>query len=137
MKSVIAILICVMVTATMVGCISTASTDVEKTGAEYKVTVNSLLLDNHIRVTERSTKRTNGLLEAQVRGLNVSRKDVQFEYRFIWLDSSGIRIDSEMSQWKQMPLHSKESAFMTGIAPTPDATDFLLSVRFVNQSTRW
>lgn len=126
-----------LVAVAAVGCISSAPTEVEKRGAEYAVTVNSLVLDNHIRVTERSTRRTNGLLEAQVRGQNVSRKDVQFEYRFIWLDQDGIRVDTETSTWKQLSLHAKESAFMTGICPSPDGTDFLLSIRFVHQSTRW
>jgi len=126
-----------MVAATITGCISSAPTEVEKRGAEYTVTVNSLILDNHIRVTERSTRRTNGLLEAQVRGQNVSKKDVQFEYRFIWLDKDGVKVETETSTWKQMALHAKESAFMTGTCPSPDATDFLMSVRFVHQSTRW
>lgn len=126
-----------MLAVAMTGCLSAAPTEVEKRGDVYTVTVNSLLLDNHIRVTERSTRRTNGLLEAQVRGQNVSRQDVQFEYRFIWLDADGIRVDTGSSTWKQISLHAKESAFMTGICPSPDATDFLMSVRFVHQSTRW
>jgi uncharacterized protein YcfL len=126
-----------VIAAGMAGCISSAPTEVEKHGAEYTVTVNSLILRNHIRVTERSARRTNGLLEAQVRGQNVSRKDVQFEYRFVWLDKDGIKIETEVSTWKQVALHAKESAFMTGISPSPDATDFLMSVRFVHQSTRW
>lgn len=121
----------------MAGCLSSAPTTVEKQGAVYKVTVNSLLLKNHIRVKERSTRRVNGLLEAQVRGQNVSGKDVQFEYRFIWLDKDGIRIDTEMSTWKSLNLHAKETAFMKGIAPTSEASDFLMAVRFVHQATRW
>lgn len=126
-----------MAAVALAGCLSSAPTEVEKRGGEYAVTVNSLLLDNHIRVTERSTRRTNGLLEAQVRGQNVGRQDVQCEYRFIWLDPDGIRLDTETSTWKQLSLHAKESAFMTGICPSPDGTDFLLSIRFVHQSTRW
>lgn len=126
-----------MAAVAMTGCLSSAPTEVEKRGEEYAVTVNSLLLDNHIRVTERSTRRTNGLLEVQVRGQNVSRQDVQCEYRFIWLDPDGIQLDTETSTWKQLSLHAKESAFMTGICPSQDGTDFLLSIRFVHQSTRW
>lgn len=135
MKTILCLLS--MVAVATAGCISSAPTEVEKRGAEYVVTLNSLLLDNHIRVEERSTRRTNGLLEAQVRAQNISLEDVQFEYRFIWLDADGIRLDTGNSPWKQMSLHARESAFMTGICPSPDATDFLMSVRFVHQSTRW
>ena len=119
------------------GCFSSTSTIVEKQGTEYRVIANSLLLDNHIRVTERSTRLTNGLLEAQVRGQNIKSRDVQFEYRFIWLDADGVRLDTEMSIWKPLALSGKEAAFMTAIAPTADATDFLMAVRFSQQSTRW
>ncbi|MFH0907649.1 MAG: hypothetical protein V1929_02665 [bacterium] len=58
------------------GCRSSAPTTVEKQGAEYTVVANSLLLNNHIRVAERSTRLVNGLIEAQVRGQNVKSKDV-------------------------------------------------------------
>jgi len=119
------------------GCTSSAPTTIEKQGAEYKVTANSMVLDNHIRVVERSTRITNGLLEAQVRGQNITGKDVQFEYRFVWLDKDGMKIDTEMSVWKPLALHAKEIAMMSGLAPTPEAVDFLMSVRFAQSSTRW
>lgn len=119
------------------GCMSSAPTIIEKQGAEYKVTANSLLLNNHIRVVERSTRLSNSLLEVQVRGQNITAKDVQFEYRFIWLDKDGVRLDTEMSVWKPLALHAKEIAMLSGLAPTPQAVDFLMSVRFAQQATRW
>ena len=133
----LALLLATLLVATVTGCISSAPTTVEKHGAEYTVTANSMLLNNHIRVVERSTRRVNGLLEAQVRGQNIKGKDVQFEYRFVWLDEDGIRLDTEMTTWKPLALHAKEVALMTGIAPTPEATDFLMAVRFAHQATRW
>jgi len=119
------------------GCISSAPLTVEKTGEAYKTTVGSLLLHNHIRVTERSTRLVNGMLEAQVRGQNIKNKDVQYEYRFVWLDRDGIEIDTQSSTWKPMALHAKEIALMKGMAPSPEATDFLMAVRFAHKSMRW
>lgn len=127
----------VLVLAVAGGCLSSAPTTVEKLGDTYTVTVNSLLLHNHIRVVDRSTRMVSGLLEAQVRGQNVTARDVQFEYRFVWIDKDGVRIDTEMSPWKPLTLHAKEVAFINGMAPTPEAVDFLMSVRFPHQSTRW
>jgi uncharacterized protein YcfL len=127
----------VLAMALMGGCLSSAPTTVEKQGSEYKVIANSLLLNNHIRVVERSTRLVNGLLEAQVRGLNLKGRDVQFEYRFVWLDKDGIRLDTEMTTWKPLALHAKEVAYMAGLAPSPEAADFLMAVRFAQQSTRW
>lgn len=132
------LIVCAALAAVLAGgCFSSTSTTVEKMGEAYRVVAHSLLLNNHIQVIERSTRRTNGLLEAQVRGQNMKGKDIQFEYRFIWLDADGMRLDTEMSTWKPLALSGKEVAFMTGIAPTPDATDFLMAVRFSQQSTRW
>lgn len=119
------------------GCVSSAPTTVEKQGAEYTVIANSLVLNNHIRVVERSTRLVNGVLEAQVRGQNIKSKDIQFEYRFVWLNQDGIRLDTGMTVWKPLSLHAKEVAMMTGMAPTPEATDFLMAVRFAQQSRRW
>ena len=119
------------------GCLSSAPTTVEKHGSEYKVVANSLLLNNHIRVLERSSRRMNGLLEAQVRGQSIKGKDVQFEYRFVWLDQDGIKIETQTTTWKPMALHAKEIALMKGMAPSPEATDFLMAVRFAHRSTRW
>ena len=127
----------ILVVAIGGGCISSAPLTVEKMGPAYKTTVGSLLLNNYIRVTERSTRIVNGMLEAQVRGQNVKDKDVQFEYRYIWLDRDGIRIDTQMSTWKPLALHAKEVALMNGVAPTPEATAFLMSVRFAHQTKRW
>jgi len=136
---IVGILCCVFSIALLgVGCVSTGgSTTIEKQGEEYIVTANSLLLNNHIRVVERSTRVNNGLLEAQVRGQNLKDKDVQFEYRFIWLDADGVRLDTEMSTWKPLSLRAKDVALMTGLAPMREATDFLMAVRFAQQSSRW
>ncbi len=119
------------------GCVSTAPTTVEKRGLTYRVDVNSLILDNHIRVTERSARRVNDLLDVQVRGENVSGKDIQLEYRYAWLGESGALADMSTSVWKPLALHAGETAFMSGMASSPDAVDFLLTVRFVGKSTRW
>ncbi len=120
------------------GCrVMSSGTVVEKSGSTYTVTVNSLLLDNHIRVLERSTRRTNGLLDAQVRARNITTEDVQFEYRYIWLDGDGMAMDTSMSLWKPLALHSKEDGFLKGLAPSPSIVDFLMEVRFVHQATRW
>ncbi len=119
------------------GCVSTAPIMVEKRDMDYRVDVNSLILDNHIRVTERVARKVNQLLEVQIRGQNISRRDIQLEYRFIWLDGDGIALGTPTSVWKPLNLHARETALMYGIASSPDAEDFLMSVRFVGKSTRW
>ncbi len=119
------------------GCVTSRGTTVEKEYDTFRVEENSLFLNNYIKVRERMVERVNDLLKVQIRGQNVSSKDVQFEYRFVWLDGGGFQIDTGTSMWKPLNLHAREYAFMKGIAPTPAAVDFLMTVRFVRSASRW
>jgi len=102
-----------------------------------ELVANSFILKNHIRLLEKHEATRNGLLDIQVRALNVTRRDVQFQYRFVWLDSGGMEIDTGISIWKSLNLHAKQTGFIRGTAPSPDAVGFRLAVRFAHKSTRW
>ena len=123
--------------AVIAGCFSSAGLTVEKKGEVCKATVNSTILDRHVQVLERTTRRVNGLMEVQIRGQNITDKDIQLEYRFIWLDAEGVPLESGMSVWKPLHLSAREDAFLKAIAPSPEAEDFLMTLRFVNKATRW
>lgn len=116
---------------------SSMGTKVEKHGDLYTVSVHSRMLDNHLVVLERNVRRRNDLLEAQVRGQNVSRKDLQFEYRYVWIDADGFPVDTGMSVWKPLNLRARDTAWMNGISPDPNAVDFQMAVRFAHKSNRW
>ena len=118
-------------------CVSTPSTNIETEGERYKITANSLILSNCIKVLDIQTRIENGLLEAKVFGQNISRKDIQVEYRFVWLDNDGFEIDKETTVWKPMSLYSKEKAYMYGIATSSNAADFLMAIRFIRSANRW
>lgn len=120
------------------GCLSYAPTVVEKEGGMYEVRVGSLVLNNHIQVTERNVNRNvNNLLIAQVRGKNVSRRDVQFEYRFLWKDKTGRLIRSGTSVWTPLRLVARSDGFMQATATSPKVTDFLMELRFVRDASNW
>ena len=124
------LVILLMIAAIASGCRSLGPTTVEKRGSKYLVVPNSKLLNNHIRVTEYVTGKKSGMLEAQIRGQNVSKKPIHFEYRFEWMDSDGAVLESQMSPWKPLMLQPRETCFMNGIASMPTATDFMFAVRF-------
>ena len=110
----------------------------EKIGSEYQVTSNSLVLDNHIRLTERSVDRNvNDILIAQLRGQNVSNRDFHFEYRFIWLDARGMTVRGRTSDWRQDRVAAKHAMFLQATAPSSEAVDFLCEVRFRRDGSRW
>ncbi len=111
---------------------------VEKIGSQYQVTSHSLVMNNHIRLTERSVNRNvNDILTAQLRGQNVSHRDFHFEYRFLWLDENGVLLRGRTSDWRQSRVVAKHSMFLQATAPSPDAVDFLCEVRFRRDGSRW
>ncbi len=122
------------------GCASNpfAPLTVEKIGSEYQVKNHSLVLNNHIRLEERSVVRNaNDILVAQLRGQNVSRKDFHYEYRFIWMDAQGLVIRGRTSDWRQGRTVAKQDLFLQATAPSPRVEDFLCEVRFRRDGSRW
>ncbi len=109
------------------------STKVEKYGVLTTVNVHSRMLDENLVVLEKNVRKKNGLLEAQVRGQNASRHDLQFEYRFVWMDADGFPVDTVTSVWKPLNLRARDTAWMNGIAPDPSAVDFQMAVRWAHR----
>jgi len=102
-----------------------------------KVIANSRMVAKRLRIIEYSAQKRNELLLAQISTQNITQKDCQFEYRFIWLDHQGVRVESALSTWVPVSLSAKEKIQMKGVAPTKEVEDFIFTVRFVRPSTRW
>lgn len=129
-----------VVLAVATGCVSSpfAPLAVEKIGSEYQVRSHSLVLNNCIRLDERSVDRNaNDIVIAQLRGQNVSRHDFHFEYRFLWLDERGMLLSGRTSDWRQERVVAKHSMFLQATAPSQKAVDFLCEVRFRRDGSRW
>ncbi len=111
---------------------------VEKIGSAYQVTSNSRVMNNHIRLTERSVERNvNDIMIAQLRGQNISNRDFHFEYRFLWLDERGMVMSGRTSDWRQGRVVARHAMFLQATAPSPQAVDFLCEVRFRRDGARW
>ena len=101
------------------------------------ITVNSKIVGGYLTVTEVNATMRNNLLQAQVRVQNESQKDLQIEYKFRWLDSKGMEVDTRTATWTPMNINAKGIVFMQGMAPTRDTADFVLDVRFRQTALRW
>ena len=122
----------------LAGCISSSGLVLNKDGGVYKVTSNSMAVTNRIILLRRNVARNpNDLLKVEVEAQNMTGKDQQFEYRYLWSDGDGFTIPSAISVWKPLLLHGRETEFLTATAPTPAAQDFIMEVRFVHTSDRW
>lgn len=95
-----------------------------------KEEINDLSLSRSLTFGEVSV-RPLGLgssMEAQVIIQNKSRRDVMFEYRFIWYDASGFEISSTAS-WTPALLSGREARGFRVTAPGPNATNFKCMIR--------
>ena len=75
-----------------------------------------------IQVTDMRSLMRNGVLTAQVTVQNDSKANL-VAYRFKWLGKNGMSVTDEEA-WKPVTIGKGQSTIITGIAPTPDATDF-------------
>ena len=67
-------------------------------------------------------------MEAQVIIQNTTKRDVIFEYRFMWYDASGFEL-SAVTSWIPAYLTGKEARGFKSTAPGPNATNFKIMVR--------
>ena len=75
-----------------------------------------------IQITDMRSLMRNGVLTAQVTIQNDSKSNL-VAYRFKWLGKNGMVVSDEEA-WKPVTIGKGQSTIITGIAPTPDATDF-------------
>lgn len=78
----------------------------------------------------RAVKRNN-LLTVQATLVHQARRDMNINYRFKWLDNSGMKVaDDEV--WNPKVIYAGQTFELTGIAPTPMATDFMIEIEGFN-----
>ena len=75
-----------------------------------------------IQITDMRSLMRNGVLTAQVTIQNDSKSNL-VAYRFKWIGKNGMAVTDEEA-WKPVTIGKGQSTIITGIAPTPDATDF-------------
>ena len=78
----------------------------------------------------RAVKRNN-LLTVQATLVHQAKRDMNINYRFKWLDNSGMKVaDDEV--WNPKVIYAGQTFELTGIAPTPMATDFMIEIEGLN-----
>jgi uncharacterized protein YcfL len=103
-----------------------------------QVTVKSRLFRGWFAVVSSAlAKGENELLKATISLENLKNDDAQIEFRFRWIDAEGIEVTTGSSIWTARSVGARETVMLSGIAPAKTATDFILDVRFVHNSTRW
>ena len=73
----------------------------------------------------------NGLLTVQVSFENDSSRTTPINYRFKWLDNDKMKVTDDET-WKPLNLFGGQTVDLMGVAPTPQATDFIIELNGSN-----
>lgn len=90
---------------------------------------SDLSLVDKAHMVELITAHTpDGFLKVQAKLYNGTNTRAKINYRFEWVDESGMLIDTPLSTWKQVSLAGRENVLIQGMAPTKNAVDFRLKL---------
>jgi len=102
--------------------------EVKQSGIK-KVEINDSMLDKTITFGQVSLRTLAQGIEAQVMIQNLSRRDVRFEYRFIWYDAQGFEVSSTTAWIPALLSGGLSTGVLKSTAPTATAVDFKLMIR--------
>ena len=80
-------------------------------------------------VGDQTVKLDKDFLKAQVTVLNLGKRDLNCQYRFVWKDKHGLTLTSAETLWHPLNLHGREESVLEAICPVPGAADFRLVLR--------
>lgn len=122
-----------VVSGILYSCAPTAGIKVVSYPSE-KISTDYLLVAMKLKVTDIRKDYVNDILRVQITALNKTTNDLQFEYRFRWIDSKGFEVRTGLSTWNSVYSVAKDTINMSGVAPNKDVTDYEFIVRFPD---RW
>jgi uncharacterized protein YcfL len=145
-KSILLFGLCVLVAIPLVSCRTPSAGIVVEgpaSGIEIErhhgttITVGSKLVGARARVLAYNVGRKNDLLLAQITIQNVTRDDLQFEYRFRWHDKNRMELDVVEPIWVPVSISAKDQVRLNAIANNKAAEGFDFQIRFSRPSPRW
>lgn len=86
-------------------------------------------LDRRVRIGSVYEGEADGLRRIQANVANVSDGRTFFQYRYDWFDADGFVIEGPASAWTRQSILAGQRVSLTGIAPTPEAVDWRLTIR--------
>lgn len=97
------------------------------------VSANWFLIDEALKkvceIKDRNFSFVGDILSASISLVNKSNKTLHFQYKFSWLDESGIEIDPDSEAWTPSIIYGGETKTLQGVAPNPRAREFKIQIR--------
>lgn len=89
-------------------------------------------LAKYIEVLDVKARFSGDFLEGQAIIRNRAKTTSRFEYKFEWFDQDGFPLESGVSHWTPDLLYGKETKWISGLCPKPEATGFKVMIRKAN-----
>ena len=119
----------------LTGCHNSINSTVRATGkaqpsyVQHKNIQTDSSLSKKVHILNVAEDLVSGnILRLQATVQNSRKKSITLNYIFEWYDANGIIIPSTIKQWKSIHLRGAESRPVVGIAPSPNAVDFVLKI---------
>lgn len=132
--SVTTFLSAIALTLLVQGCATVNSVErAQPVGQPQMLSDSRIITDSSLAKTVRilgvnETTLQGGYLKVQVTVLNATRKSHEFSYRVEWLDATGMHLQTAASAFIPRSIQGFERLYLTAVAPTPDAKDFLVKL---------
>lgn len=108
----------------------TATVTSEPDGSKRQVIVsNSGFLSANLNIEDTKMGKAGDLLRVQATIKNQSSGDLNFQYKFKWLDKDDFEVAIDGRPWQPITITGYESKSVQAVAPNPTATSFQILVQ--------
>ncbi|GAB4321104.1 MAG: hypothetical protein Kow0059_15640 [Candidatus Sumerlaeia bacterium] len=98
---------------------------------EHKKVIFHGKLNKRARVENIYVDNRSGLLTVQANVRNLKKSNMEFMYKFDWFDERGMEIYDPANPWTRKEIFGGEFISLQGVAPSPKAVDWRLSMKAV------
>ena len=74
-------------------------------------------------------QKADGFLQVQVTGENLTNNYFKVSYQIIWMDENGFKIDSILSEWRDIPAYPNQPFYIHASSPNTKTESFRLYLK--------
>lgn len=118
--------------ALIAGCSTAGIEAIGTPGSEEKpkeLVIHSDALANKVTITDMRSRTVGGLLEVNLKLINLTSRDKAVAYRFSWFDADEFEVEAATDAWTPVSLHGAQSVTVHGVAPNSSVKSYRLNVK--------
>lgn len=102
--------------------------DSSQTNEPYLI-VDDPSIGDQISIVKVAHDVVGEIMRANITLQNNRSRSLQIQYRISWFDANGMEIDGQGKPYRDLVIEGKDTVNVTGVAPSPAATEFKIRVR--------